>query len=132
APRPGRRPPTAQPGPPALPHPRPPPTLPPPPRRPPPPAPLFPYTTLFRSRRTRREHPRARQHHDPRVAIATVRPARAQNRDVARTEAHTPERPAQSNHACRKVLGTIDANARERKRRVTQRAHVRTVRHLDA
>src|SRR2546427_3663482 len=57
---------------------------------------LFPYTTLFRSPRTRALHRRA-------AGSASARPIRP-SRSNRRSEEHTPELQSQSNLVCRLLL----------------------------
>src|SRR5688572_31094804 len=71
---------------------------------------LFPYTTLFRSRRARdaggpraqRPRPRVRVRVGPRPAIHDARALLA--RDAPRSEEHTSELQSQSNLVCRLLL----------------------------
>src|SRR5438034_4203539 len=73
---------------------------------PPPPRPtLFPYTTLFRSRRTAAHH--AAAHRQGRAALAAPLPERllrGHARGVLRSEEHTSELQSHSDLVCRLLL----------------------------
>src|SRR2546427_7698134 len=74
---------------------------------------LFPYTTLFRSRRTRRPHGRRRAHrHATHRGRAARRPPGAR---VVRSEEHTSELQSQSNLVCRLLL------EKKKKNKITSR-----------
>src|SRR2546430_11795669 len=82
---------------------------------------LFPYTTLFRSRRRRfprrRRSPRRRPH--PAAARTLLRPRRCETSGArlrSRSEEHTSELQSQSNLVCRLLL-------EKKKKRTTIRIH---------
>src|SRR5438034_6402092 len=70
---------------------------------PPPRSTLFPYTTLFRSRRDRRQAPRLGGGAGP-ARGARVRAVDASGRTVARSEEHTSELQSHSDLVCRLLL----------------------------